>query len=70
MLTLDQARIWLAAGDRPGQKLPSNATWLRELFGGRLWVPDGRGTWHSEDNRDHATLPELRARFDLQEVAR
>lgn len=70
MLSLTPAQIWLAGGDRPGQQPPSNATWLAEIQSGRRWIPDGRGTWHTDDNRHHATLAELRARYDLAEVAR
>jgi hypothetical protein len=33
-----------------------------------VWVPDGRGLWHTQDNRHHATLADLRARTDLVEV--
>lgn len=66
---LDKPRVWLASGDCVGVGQPSNSTWLRDDIG-HLWVPDGRGSWHTEDNRHHATLAELRARTDLVEVTR
>jgi hypothetical protein len=59
MITLENPRVWLAAGDRPGQRPPSNSTWLRDCIG-LVWVPDGRGQWHTQDNRHHATLADLR----------
>lgn len=67
MLSTENARVWLACGAEPGQPAPSNATWLCDDTG-RLWIPDGRGCWHTEDNRDHTTLTELRGRTDLVEV--
>lgn len=66
MLSTEHPRVWLAGG-QPRHKAPSNATWLRDDTG-RLWVPDGRGSWHTEDNRHHTTLTELRGRTDLVEV--
>lgn len=68
MLTLNEnPRVWLAGDDRPGQRPPSNFTWLCDCVG-QVWVPDGRGTWHTQDNRRRCTLAELRTRSDLVEV--
>lgn len=67
MLSNTCPRVWLAGGDKPSKEPPSNASWLRD-DNGRTWIPDGRGGWHTEDNRHHSTLAELRARTDLVEV--
>lgn len=67
MLSTEHPRVWLAGGAQTDQPTPSKATWLRDDTG-RLWIPDGRGRWHTEDNRHHATLAELHGRSDLIEV--
>lgn len=62
---MSRPRVWLAGGG--DTESPSQSTWLRDDTG-RVWVPDGRGYWHTTDNRHHSTLAELRARTDLVEV--
>lgn len=67
MLSSTHPKIWLAGGDADRAQ-PSNATWFAEVPSGRQWIPDGRGQWHTADNRHHASLAELRARYDLVET--
>ncbi|MCI2424087.1 hypothetical protein MOQ72_42485 [Saccharopolyspora sp. K220] len=69
MLPIDRPRVWLAGRDRPSQQPPSSTTWLRD-DACRVWVPNGQGSWHTPDNRHHATLHELRGHTDLVEVRR
>lgn len=60
-------RVWLAAREQSGTPAPSAV--LRDNVG-RIWVPDGRGGYRTEDGHHHTTLDELRAATDLVEVVR
>jgi hypothetical protein len=66
--TTNRPRVWLVAGghvlDPPTAQLPA----VRDTRG-HTWLPGDDGLMHTATGYHHASWTELRARYDLVEVA-